>query len=221
MREHRLVHAAIFLLVVAVSLIYALFFEAKGESVRQDVVTILRNWWVDAVSLSWTIVQTGTVVATWTTSGETTGIDTVMTVTGEDSFLQEVLGTSSGTILSGTTLYYGSLDILKTLGIRYEYILKDAKYDIFYAYIGKNVSYNIGDLVRGIWWKTVEIYAKNDIINNLYFGDRVIFVEWPQQTSAITNVFVRMWSDTRMIQDVTWQYKQHKRHIRSVFTAQP
>ncbi|MEI7477201.1 MAG: hypothetical protein WCJ81_01305 [bacterium] len=56
----------------------------------------------------------------------------------------------SGKVLSGTDLYYGSLDSLKILGIRYQYILKDSTYDIFYAYIGKNVAYTIPDLVGSL-----------------------------------------------------------------------
>jgi hypothetical protein len=95
-------------------------------------------------------------------------------------------------VLSGTQLYYGSLDLLKNLGIRYEYILKDGKYDIFYAYIGKNTSYSIPALVNALGGKTVEIYAKNDIVNNLYFGDRVTFITLPSSPDSITSLFVRM-----------------------------
>ncbi len=216
MKDHRLVHAAIFLIIVAVSLVYALFFDTKAEAVRHDIMTIVNNRWGDSTGAmndavaSWAIA-TGTQDMSWSTT-------TTMIVTGDDSFLQEVLGTSTGSILSGTTIYYGALDILKTLGIRYEYILKDKQYDIFYAYIWKDVSYSISELARAIGWKTVEIYARNDIINNLYFGDRITFVELPQSLPTVTNLFVRIWADLRMIQDITWQYKQHKKHIRDVFT---
>lgn len=217
MKDHRLVHAAIFLIIVALSLIYALFFDAKADTVRKDIVTILHNRWIDDMSGAVATPNDAIASGDVNTGLQDTTTSTTMIVTGEDSFLQEVLWTNTGSVLSGTTIYYGALDILKTLGVRYEYILKDKQYDIFYAYIGKNVSYSINDLVRAVGWKTVEIYARNDIINNLYFGDRVTFVELPQQIPTITNVFVRIGADLRMIQDITWQYKQHKRHIRDVF----
>ena len=144
-------------------------------------------------------------------------IDENLTIDDEWSFFDEILGTGKSQILSGTELYYWSLDIFKSLGIRYEYILKDATYDIFYAYIGSGKTYNITDLVKWIWWKTVEIYARNDIINNLYFWDRVTFVELPWVSPTITSLFVRIWKDLWFIQDISWQYKKHKKHIRSIF----
>jgi hypothetical protein len=81
----------------------------------------------------------------------TTKSDTGALVDSEDSFLNDVLSAnSSGKMLSGATLYYGSLDVLKTLGIRYEYILKDSLYDIFYVYVGKNPSYELKPLIESI-----------------------------------------------------------------------
>ncbi len=220
MKDHRLVRIALFLFLVAVSLIYAVFVQVREDEIRKDVMTIVQSAGLFSGATMAPEVTAGS-VETWEqilSGDEVDPIDTGFLLDDQDSFLNEVLWTWVTTILSGTELYYGSLDIFKTLGIRYEYILKDSLYDIFYVYIGKNTSYNLQDIAKELGWKTVEIYAKNDIINNLYFWDRVTFLELPQASTTITSYFVRMGSDLWFIQDVTGEYKKHKRHIRSVFT---
>ena len=220
MQDHRLVRIALFLFFVAISLVYAVFVQVRGEDVRDDVTKIVTSVGIFSGSIS---ASTSTWDAlswdTYTLSVPENQTDETLTLDNEDdSFLNEVLWWWVYNIMSWTKLYYGSLDIFKTLGIRYEYILKDNLYDIFYVYIGKWKTYNLSDLTRSLWWKTVEIYAKNDIINNLYFGDRVTFIELPQTPTSITSLFVRMGDDLWFIQDVTGEYKKHKRHIRQIFT---
>lgn len=214
MKDNRLVRIALFLFFVATSLVYAVFVQIRSDDVRKDLMTIIQKYWlVEAPVNTWNVL-TGD-INTWEIIQDISGED--LTIDDQWSFFDEILGTWKTQILSGTELYYWSLDIFKSLGIRYEHILKDTTYDIFYAYIGSWKTYNITDLVKWIWWKTVEIYAKNDIINNLYFWDRVTFVELPGVAPTITSLFVRIWSDLWFIQDISWQYKTHKRHIRSIF----
>jgi hypothetical protein len=222
MKDHRLVRIALFLFFVATSLVYAVFIQIRSDDIRKDVVTIVQKYWlVDVIASTWNGL-TG-VVWTWLwgfLSGEQPSIDDWLTVDEWWTFFDEILGTGKTQILSGTELYYGSIDVFKTIGIRYEYILKDKTYDIFYAYIGSGKTYDVSQLVKWIWWKTVEIYAKNDIINNLYFWDRVTFVELPGVSPTTTSLFVRIGNDMWFIQDISWQYKKHKRHIRTLFTLQ-
>lgn len=236
MRDHRLVHAAVFLIFVALSLVYALFVHQKEDAVRDDILVIMKGRWIipwseqwelyaeESGNLSWTHLQASgdhQLLEGGALSGSHSDQKTDdLALTGEDSFLTEILQTTTGNFLSGTNLYYGSLDVLKKIGVRYEYILKDTTYDIYYAYIGKNVSYSISSLTQAIWWKTIEIYAKNDIINNLYFWERVTFVELPDQLPTRITLFVRVGNKLWMIQDDTGEYKKHKRHIRRLFTNQ-
>lgn len=70
------------------------------------------------------------------------------------SGLNELFGDDSSYLdgnvrtLSGTTLFQGSIDVLKTLGINYEYVLKDGTYNIFYVYIGRDKTYNLRDIAK-------------------------------------------------------------------------
>lgn len=229
MKENRLVRIALFLLLVAFSLIYALYFMVQEEGVKGNFQTIFTHWWlvdtgsIPPATLSWHIQTTGQVdILSWDDEPIQTG-NGLATVDNEtpDSFINAVLATTSGSrVLSGTKIYYGTLDILRTLSVRYEYILKDSQYDIFYVYIGKKWwEYKIPEIASVVWGETIEIYAKNDIINNLYFGDRVSIVTLPNQLSTQTNVFVRMGDDLWLIQDLTGKYRLNKKHIRYIFTG--
>ncbi len=214
MQDSRLIRIALFLFFVAVSLVYAVFVEVRGDAIRENLTVIMQKYGVTTQSTTWDVIQTWDVSNTWQDMIE----GTWEVVDENDSFLDDILGTWEQRILTWTELYYGTIDVFRSLWIRYEYVLKDSTYDIFYVYVGTGKTYDIPDLVRWIWWKTIEIYARNDIINNLYFWDRVTFVELPWVSPTITSLFVRMGADLWFIQDVTWEYKTHKRHIRKVFT---
>ncbi len=230
MKETRLVRIALFLILVAFSLIYALFFMVQSDRVKKDFHSIfLHRWVVDSGNVAELSALTGQ-IASWNITNLASGSDNQSglgdpSIVSEtpDSFITDVLSATNTdqTILSWTALYYGSLDILKTLWIRYEYILKDKNYNIYYVYVGKKwTEYKIPEMVKDVWWTTIEIYAKNAIIDNLYFGDRVTFATLPSQLSIQTNVFVRIGDDLWLIQDLTGEYKQNKKHIRYIFTNQ-
>ncbi len=131
---------------------------------------------------------------------------------------QEYLGTGIQ-MLPDTSLFQGNIDILKTLGINYEYVLKDGKYNIYYAFIGRNKTYNLPDIAKEFGGKTIEIISQKDIVNNLYFGDRVTFVELPQYKDVKVNVFIQYGNALWMIQDDASQYRAHKKYIRQLFTG--
>lgn len=122
-------------------------------------------------------------------------------------------------MLSGTSLFEGSIDVLKTLGINYGYVLKDSQYNIYYVYIGRDKTYDLPSIAKEFGGKTVEVLSQKDIINNLYFGDRVTFVELPQYKDVKVNVFIQYGADLWMIQDDASQYRAHKKHIRQLFTG--
>lgn len=228
MKDTRLVRIALFLILVAFSLIYALFFMVQWDAVKKDFQSIFLHWWVVNSSDVQSASQfSGEVVASigsggeWEIANQSNSNDSSLVTETPDSFMAEVLSTETTgeKILSWTTLYYGSLDILKTLWIRYEYILKDKNYNIYYVYVGQKwADYSLPEIIKAVWGESIEIYAKNAIINNLYFGDRVTFATLPNQLSTQTNLFVRIGEDLWFIQDLTGEYKQNKKHIRYIFT---
>jgi hypothetical protein len=128
MKDTRLVQSALFLVFVAATFVYAVLIEARPESVRGDVVTIANHFGLSDMSGS--AALTGQLVSTGEAAlqevGEGTGVippkpstksDPNAVIDTSDAFIRDVIeSTSSGTVtLTGAELYYGSLDVFKTL----------------------------------------------------------------------------------------------------------
>lgn len=227
MNDKQLVRITMFVLLVGIVLVYAVFFNTQGESLAaQATVAIHQLFSSDGeTGAAHTLIATGKAMTGVAETieqkpEENTGTTVVFSglnqLFGDDS--TEYMSTGVQ-ILSGTDLFQGSMDILKTIGMNYEYILKDQKYAIYYVYIGRDKSYNFSDIAREFGGKAIEIYAQKDIINNLYFGDRVTFMELPQYKDVKVNVFIQYGKDLWMIQDNASQYRDHKKHIRQLFTG--
>lgn len=218
-RDKQLVRITVFVLLVGIVLVYAVFFNVHGDTLISDASGAIHNLTSgeeNSTSLSGS-AQTGTaqVQMEEETTGTTMGFSGLEALFGSD---QEYLGTGIK-ILSGSTIFQGSIDILRTIGVDYEYVLKDGKYNIYYVYIGRDKTYNLPSIAAEFGWKTVEIKSQKDIVNNLYFGDRVTFVELPQYKDVKVNVFIQYGRDLWMIQDDASQYRAHKKYIRQLFTG--
>lgn len=221
--EKQLVRITVFVLLVGIVLVYAVFFNLKGDHLKTGTIQAVQHFLSPSSDEGNTAGTLSGSVAT-SQSGQTTDETTGSTISF--SGLEELFGSQSeymGTgrhMLSGTSLYQGRIDVLQTLGINHEYILKDGTYpNLFYAYIGRDTSYNLRQIAQEFGGNTIEIISQKDIINNLYFGDRVTFVQLPQYKDVKVNVFIQIGRDLRMIQDSASQYKAHKKYIRTLFTG--
>ncbi len=231
-KDKQLVRITVFVLLVGIVLVYAVFFNIQGKDLYAQASRVLQLAATeksedrgDDEQKERSDNELATVTGLVDTEDDETPRDDATGNTVVFSGLSELFGDDVGYLdgeirmLSGTTLFDGSIDVLRTLGINYEYILKDNEYNIYYVYIGRDKTYNLREIAREFGWKTIEVYAEKDIINNLYFGDRVTFVELPQYENVKVNVFIQMGNDLRMIQDDASQYRAHKRHIRKLFTG--
>ncbi len=156
-----------FVLLVGIVLVYAVFFNTKGESLAQEASSALQYFVSltdngtgaqeeddeniaqysaftgDEVSTG--VIQTGEQEKPTENTGTTLVFSGLSQLFGDDT---EVYMGTGVTMLSGTSLFQGSIDVLKTLGINYEYVLKDNQYNIYYVYIGGNKNYNLREIAQ-------------------------------------------------------------------------
>jgi hypothetical protein len=94
MKDHRLVRIAIFLFFVAISLVYAVFVQVSGESLRSDLVRLVQKYNLSTSTPMQPIgsgsVDTGSMLSGSVTTGMMQ-IDDEMTLDDDTSFLDEVL----------------------------------------------------------------------------------------------------------------------------------
>lgn len=233
--DKQLVRITMFVLLVGIVLVYAVFFNTKWDAIAQGAKAALQALSSNESLQKWL----GDEEANTLFSGENTAVTGTTSPTGGNATIPENTGTvvvfsgldklfgdetdylgTGVTILSGTTLFQGNIDVLRTLGVNYQYALKDDTYtNLYYVYIGSEKNYDFKDIAQEFGWKTIEVYSQKDIINNLYFGDRVTFIELPQYKDVKVNVFIQLGTDLWMIQDDASQYKAHKKYIRKLFTG--
>ena len=153
-KDKQLVRITMFVLLVSIVLVYAVFFNIQGDKLYAEATNTLQKWMENSEEEQ----QNDTTTETETTgevsafTGSEDGVSKNNGITGSAlvfSGLSELFGDDTSYLegevkmLSGTSLFQGSIDILKTLGINYEYVLKDGIYNIFYVYIGSNKNYNL------------------------------------------------------------------------------
>lgn len=140
-----------FVLLVSVVLVYAVFFNIRGESLYVEATSALqaiRTGESPEKDNKNTAQLTGMESSGASASDSTTGV--TMVFSGLDQLFgdeKDYLGTGV-VLLSGTSLFEGNIDVLSTLGINYEYVLKDGQYNIYYVYIGANKTYNLPAIAR-------------------------------------------------------------------------
>lgn len=149
--DKQLVRITVMILLIGIVLVYAVFFNLKGEELKGGAVQAVQHFF-DPSSSEQVSYSSGDRIMNNETSGNVLA-DTGNTVSF--SGLEQLFGSSSeylGTgrrIFSGTALYQGSIDILNILGINHEYVLKDSAYpSLFYVYIGRDTSYNLRQIAK-------------------------------------------------------------------------
>lgn len=156
--DKQLVRITVFILLVGIVLVYAVFFNTKQESLITQATHVVQSRFSTGDDAS-DEMMTG--VATLTGDFPTGG-DSAAILSDENtgntvvfSGLHELFGNNSSEYLGtgmqvfpGTSLFQGNIDVLKTLGINYEYVLKDSTYSIYYVYIGRDKTYNLASIAE-------------------------------------------------------------------------
>lgn len=120
-------------------------------------------------------------------------------------------------ILSWTTEISGNNELINKLGIEYEYVLQDSK-NITYRYLWENYyKYDIGDIVRKLWWDIYPITTEEDMMQNKLFGDRVTYINLPEYKNKQVILLVYNWDDKRLVQIDYSIYHNTKSYLKDLF----
>ena len=133
----------------------------------------------------------------------------------DHSVLNLLASTGSINLLSGTSQFFWVLDILNSLGLEAQYILKDSN-EIYYANFWEKKI----DVVRTVQKLGGDLYimaTEKEILDNQLFWDKITFINLP----ALKNKLVLMVLE---INNVTWfiqvpypQYHKNKAYLKSLF----
>lgn len=121
-------------------------------------------------------------------------------------------------ILSWTTEISGKNELINKLEIEYEYALQDNK-NIIYRYLWVNYyKYDIGDIIRKLWWDIYPITTEEAMMQNKLFGDRVTYINLPEYKNKKIIILVYNWDDKWLLQIDYSIYYNTKSYLKDLFS---
>jgi len=230
-KEQKILRYSMMLLFLALMIVYIVWYQVKGNELKKsmtpqtswssiEIISKTGDLMPTISSLSgdtqdlWFIQDTGTVPTTTRTTitANKTGIITPMT----KSLTGTVIKGSSIKLLSGTSIYYGKIAIIDTLGIKYQYALTDDK-GIWYIYLG-TPSYDFASIARALKGDLYTLATEQELIQNKLFGNKVVYINLPEYKDKQVLMLVYMNDGIWLIQVEYSLYHKSKAYIKSLFT---
>jgi len=116
--------------------------------------------------------------------------------------------------LSGTTEYFGTLDIIGILWENPKYTLQDSKWNYF-AYYGDHLDFI--DTVETLGGNVYEMITESEILQNQLFGDRVSYINLSMFKDIRVIMVIRIDGDVRLLQIPSDKYHYSKEYLKSLF----
>lgn len=214
-------------LFLAIILVYILLFQVKGTTIKSAETT---SWGMIQISMkSWSqeltnidqqreefTLTTGTSIWTPTTGTATTQTQvSVLTETNNDDSEIPVSTGSNMILLSGTNVFYGSIESIEKLGIKYQYALVDDK-NIYYINLG-NPTYDFASIARKLGGNLYELKTEQELAQNKLFGTKVIYINLPEYKEKRVLMLLYIRDQVRLIQMDYTLYHKTKAYLKSLF----
>jgi len=197
-KEQKIIQLFMAVLFLAIVLVYLLLFQVKGKNLRA-----LPN------NDSWSAVQIS--VMSWDQEQTLTAVDV----------LAETPKTATNTwgniiVLSGTNVFYGTIESIEKLGIKYQYALVDDK-NIYYINLGNPV-YDFASIARKLWGNLYELKTEQELAQNKLFGTKVVYINLPEYKEKKVLMLLYIKDQVRLIQMDYSLYHKTKKYLKSLFT---
>ena len=117
-------------------------------------------------------------------------------------------------MLSGTTEYFGVLDIVWILGQKPQFTLQDSRWNYF-AYYWEHLDFI--QTVQTLGGNVYEMVTESEILQNQLFGDRVSYINLSTFKDIRVLMVVEIDSDVRLLQIPADKYHYSKDYLKSLF----
>ncbi len=212
------------LLFLALMIVYIVRYQVKWSDVKKNpqsenswsTIQILSKTWDDMATIrpvtTNQTTNTGTMTETWTNTWITKNT-TWITI---PQFTGTVKNTTGITLLSGTSVYYGSIAIIEKLWIKYQYALADEN-GTRYIYLG-TPSYDFASIARALKGDLYTLATEQDILQNKLFGNKVVFINLPEYKDQRVLMLIYLNDGIWLIQIDYTLYHKSKTYLKSLFT---
>ena len=124
------------------------------------------------------------------------------------------LGSDNVNVLSGTSEYFGTLDIVSILGQKPKYTLQDSKWNYF-VYYWSHLDFI--KTIQTLWWNVYEMVTESEIIQNQLFGDRVTYINLSMFKDVRVLMVIEIDGEVRLLQIPADKYHYSKDYLKSLF----
>lgn len=212
------------LLFLALMIVYIIWYQVKWNELKQ--IMQLQSSWTDIqiTSKSWSLIPTVNPVVdtnswilwsipdiTWDKLPNTTWTTASVTKTTTGTINKN----TNIRLLSGTSIYYGSIAIIEKLWIKYQYALADDK-GIWYIYLG-TPSYDFTSIARALKGNLYTLTTEQDIIQNKLFGNKVVFINLPEYKDKQVLMLLYLDDGIWLVQMEYSLYHKSKSYLKSLF----
>ena len=126
----------------------------------------------------------------------------------------EALAAVNSKMLSGTTEYFGVLDIVSILGQKPEFTLQDSKWNYF-VYYGNHLDFI--PTVIALGGNVYEMVTETEILQNQLFGDRVSYINLSMFRDVRVMMVIEIDGDVWLLQVPTSKYHHSKDYLKYLF----
>lgn len=209
-------------LFLAIVMVYIFLFQIKGNVLKGTIADVLS--WTD-IQIS---IMSGDDEQTLTPTDQereqlqlATGTQTTVNVPATGvTVLWETSATTSNIsgnmhILSWTNVFYGAIESIEKLGIKYQYALIDDK-NIYYINLG-TPTYDFAAIARKLWGNLYELKTETELVKNKLFGDKIVFINLPEYKEKRVLMLLYIDEEVRLIQMDQAIYHKSKSYLKSLF----
>lgn len=205
-QEKRVIKLSLIILFLSLLMVYLLLYQIKGKSIKQSLAeqTIIEPSFIKAVNLT----GYDKLVESMKNTATTWKIETweLPQITTSLSWVQ---------MLSGTKLFYGKIDSIDKLGIKYQYALIDGSWTfLINLWIPK---YDFDSITRALWGNIYKITTEQELEANKLFGDKVLFINLPEYKDKLVLMLQYINKEVWLIQIDYKLYHISKWYLKSLF----
>ncbi|MCX6824610.1 MAG: hypothetical protein NTY80_00150 [candidate division SR1 bacterium] len=209
------------LLFLALMIVYVVWYQVKGNAFKNMNQSENSGSDIQIISKSGSLMPTISSVETTNenevaiTTGTKNKTGNIVPVTISKLTTGTMNKNTSIKLLSGTSVYYGPIEVIEKLGIKYQYALADEK-GIRYVYLG-TPSYDFASIARALKGSLYTLATEQDIIQNKLFGNKVVFINLPEYKDKQVIMFIYLNDGIWMVQMEYSLYHKSKAYLKSLF----
>ncbi|MFA7298331.1 MAG: hypothetical protein WC010_01675 [Candidatus Absconditabacterales bacterium] len=205
------------LLFLALMIVYIVWYQVKGNELKKTIQPQNSGSIVQIVSKSGNSIPT---VSSIINSGKTSLIPTIVNKTGTTISAPKITTETMNKnntirLLSGTSIYYGSIAIIEKLGIKYQYALADEQ-GIWFIYLG-TPSYDFTSIARALKGSLYTLTTEQDILQNKLFGNKIVFINLPEYKDKQVLMLIYFNDGIWLVQMEYSLYHKSKAYLKSLF----